>query len=111
NRRVFRVAGQHVPAGAVLAVEAERDRQVVDSCFLLVGTVAVLALPEEALGGDELRERGAIFLFCGLAKLAAERRERRVGDRDRQDERDRLVGFWGGPGPRRGRGARSAAVL
>jgi hypothetical protein len=45
--RILGIAGQDFPAGALLVVEAERGRQIVEAGFALVGGVAVLALPEE----------------------------------------------------------------
>ena len=67
--RILGIAGQDFPAGALLVVEAERRRQIVEAGFALVGGVAVLALPEEPLRDHHERHGGAILALGGFAEL------------------------------------------
>ena len=98
--RIVGKARQLVPAGAVLVVEAEGGREIVDAGFLLVGAVALLTQPEEALADDQLGERCAILALGRFAHLFAEGLEAGIGDRLRRRHRHRFVGS--GLGRRRG---------
>jgi hypothetical protein len=53
-----------------LAVEADRSREVVDSRLALVGLVALLAYPEEAVG-DYFAGEGSSILATSMAETSA----------------------------------------
>src|SRR5262249_60959769 len=89
--RLRRVGDQRLPAGRLLAVEAERFGHVVDGRLALVGEIGVLRDPEE-IRRDQARERGTILLSGDLAELLAESVEGRIVQRRRQRDRNRLVG-------------------
>src|SRR3981189_3635409 len=110
QRRVERGGGQRFPAGRLASGKAaERRRQIVDGGLLLVELVAVRAFQEEALGDDELCERGAVLAGRDVAQLLAEGLEARIVHRARQRDGERLVRFdWRGCGRLRLSGRRAA---
>jgi len=83
---------EHVPAGAVFVVQAKCRREIVDARFALVGAVAVLAQPEEALVDHKLCKRSAVLALRRFADLLAKILKGWIRNRARRRYRNHLVG-------------------
>ena len=93
--RACRIVGktcEHIPTRAVLVVQAEGGREIVDAGFALVGAVAIFAQPEESLANNQLGQSGTVLVLCRFAHLLTKGLEGRVVYRLRRRDRDNLVG-------------------
>src|SRR5262249_60218670 len=70
-----REGGERIPAAAVIRVEGERGRKIVDARPPGVEAAAEVAFPEEILGRGALGQRGAILALGDLAEALAQRVE------------------------------------